>query len=140
MLAAAVAGAEEPAVVAGADPVAAATDPEPAADIAGFAGFARAKLQEMNENHLLSRSRMQVTRAANGLYRGLFHELDGSSLSYRVQPSTSDAAQYVAVMSYQEQVYAASCATPEACLQGPFETIAVIPNRHIFIYRDGSWQ
>src|SRR5512137_363250 len=81
---------------------------------ASFMKFAASKIQEMNRNHILSRSRMQIDKCPDGLYRAFFHEIDDNSLSCEVSRSQSSASiPYVAVLSYKEQVYAASCATPE---------------------------
>ncbi|NJC88849.1 MAG: hypothetical protein FIB02_10055 [Desulfuromonas sp.] len=106
---------------------------------ADFMKFAATKVKEMNSNNLLSRSRMQIDKGRDGLYRACFHEIDAASLSCQVRRSQSSAAPYVAVLSYQEQVFAASCATPEACRQGQFVPVEAIPNRHIFVYSNGSW-
>jgi hypothetical protein len=45
----------------------------------------------------------------------------------------------VAVLSYREQIYAASCTTPEECARQQFLPVDFIPNRHIFTYSKGSW-
>lgn len=107
---------------------------------ADFESFAKAKLREMNDKHILARSRMKITKGKNGLYRALYHQLDDKSMSFQVNRSKSDKAQCVAVLSYEEQVYAASCATPEECRQCTFTPVEVIPNRHIFVNRNGVWQ
>ena len=106
----------------------------------GFIEFARSRVNEINKNHILSRDRMQIKKGSDGLYRALFHEVDDQSLSIQLSRSTSRGIPYVAVLSYKELVYTATCATPEACRQGPFQPTEVIPNRHIFVYNGGSWQ
>ena len=108
---------------------------------ANFQTFARVKIQEMNSNHILSRARMRIDKGRDGLYRAFFHEIDDTSLTYQVSRSQSNAAiPFVAVLSYQERIYATSCATPEDCRRGQFVPVEVIPNRHIFVYNNGSWQ
>jgi hypothetical protein len=108
---------------------------------ASFMKFAAAKIKEMNRNHIMSRARMQISKGPDGSCRALFHEIDDASLTYEVSRSQSSASiPYVAVLSYKEQVYAASCATPEACRQEQFSPVEEIPNRHIFVYNNGSWQ
>jgi hypothetical protein len=105
-----------------------------------FLKFAAIKIREMNSNHILSRSRMRIDKGPGGLYRAFFHEIDDQSITCQVSRSQSRSASYVAVLSYREQVFAASCASPEACRQGQFNPVEEIPNRHIFVYSNGSWQ
>jgi hypothetical protein len=103
--------------------------------------FAAAKIREMNRNHILSRERMQIKKSPDGSCRAFFHEIDDTSLDCEVSRSkSSSSVPYVAVLSYKEQVYAASCATPDACRQSQFQPVEEIPNRHIFVYNNGSWQ
>jgi hypothetical protein len=118
----------------------AAEDRQLAMQQADFLKFAAVKIREMNRNHILSRSRMQIERRPDGLYRALFHEIDDQSMTCQVSRSQARSAPYVAVLSYQERVYNASCATPDECRNGPFLPVEVIPNRHIFVYKNGSWQ
>jgi hypothetical protein len=105
-----------------------------------FVRFARAKLEEMNRNHHLSRSRMQIDKTSDGSYRAVYHQIDDTSMACEVNRSQSKSIPYVAVLSYKEQIYAASCPTPEACRQGQFASVGIIPNRHIFSYSNGSWK
>jgi hypothetical protein len=105
-----------------------------------FFRFARSKIDEMNRNHRLSRSRMQIERKPDGSYRALYHQIDDTSMACEVSRSKSKAIPYVAVLSYREQVFATSCSTPESCRQGQFAPVEVIPNRHIFSYKNGAWQ
>ena len=105
-----------------------------------FVRFARAKLEEMNRNHRLSRSRMQIDKTPDGSYRAVYHQIDDASMSCEVNRSQSKSIPYVAVLSYKEQIYATSCPTPDACRQGQFASVGVIPNRHIFSYSNGSWK
>jgi len=108
---------------------------------ANFMKFAAAKIREMNRNHILSRERMQIKKSPDGSCRAFFHEIDDTSLDCEVSRSkSSSSVPYVAVLSYKEQVYAASCATPDACRQSQFQPVEEIPNRHIFVYNNGSWQ
>lgn len=107
---------------------------------AKFMQFAEGKIREMNRNHILSRSRMQINRGKDGLYRALFHEIDDTSLACQVSRSQSKSIPFVAVLSYQERVYSTSCASPDDCRKGQFLPVEVIPNRHIFVYNNGSWQ
>jgi len=105
-----------------------------------FLKFAAKKLKDMNRNHILSRERMRIEKRPDGSYKASFHHLDDSSMSCQVSRSSSKGAQYVAVLSYKEQVYTASCRTPADCRQGEFSPAEVIPNRHIFVYNKGVWQ
>jgi hypothetical protein len=105
-----------------------------------FYRFAKSKLAEMNRNHRLSRERMQITRNQDGSYRAVYHQINDASLAYDVDRSKSKSVPYVAVLSYKEEIYAASCQTPEACRRSEFATVGFIPNRHIFSYSNGSWK
>jgi hypothetical protein len=124
----------------GASTVLAAEDRQLAMQKADFLKFAAIKIREMNSNHILSRARMQIDKRPDGLYRAFFHEIDDQSMTCQVSRSQSRSAPYVAVLSYKEQVFAASCTTPETCRQGQFNSVEEIPNRHIFVYNNGSWQ
>jgi len=94
----------------------------------------------MNRNHRLSRARMQINKTPDGSYRAVYHQIDDASMACEVSRSQSKSIPFVAVLSYKEQVYAASCPTPEACRQEQFAAVGVIPNRHIFSYSNGSWK
>lgn len=115
-------------------------DPQLASRRSSFEGFARTKLREMNDNHIRSRTRMRVEKKSDGLYRAFYHQLDDSTISCKVSRSPAGSAQYVAVLSYQEKVFETSCTAPEACREGRFTPVEVIPNRHIFVYSNGRWQ
>ena len=104
-----------------------------------FEKFARAKVGQMNRNHALSRERMKISRESDGTYRAIFHEIDTSSLGYEVNRSSSKSIPYVAVLTYREQIYAATGMTADACRKGPFSPVGFIPNRHIFSYSKGTW-
>jgi hypothetical protein len=104
-----------------------------------FFRFAQEKIREMNHNHNLSRERMQISKAADGSCRAVYHQIDDTSMAYEVSRSQSKSIPYVAVLSYREEVYAASCPTPEQCRQEQFAPVGYIPNRHIFSYSNSSW-
>jgi hypothetical protein len=107
---------------------------------ADFERFARAKVDEMNRNHRLSRSRMQISKQGDGSYGAVFHQIDGSSVTCQVTRSQSKTIPFVAVLAYQEQILAASGNSPDDCRKGQFATVGIIPNRHIFSYHKGGWQ
>ncbi|GEM_PF-5151010 len=107
---------------------------------ADFLKFAQGKVVEMNRNHILSRERMQIQKRPEGGYKASYHQLDDSSMSCQVSRSPTKTAQYVAVLSYKERVYTAACGTPVECRQASFSPSEVIPNRHIFVYTNGTWQ
>lgn len=114
-------------------------DEQLATRLVDFERFAQRKIQEFNRNHKLSRSRMQINKQPDGLFRAVFHQIDSSSLAYKVSRSQSKGIPYVGVLSYQEHVFEGFGATPDACRKGNFSPVAVIPNRHIFSYRNGAW-
>lgn len=104
-----------------------------------FLRFAQGKIREMNRNHIYARPRMRISKEADGSYRAVYHQINETSLACEVNRSKSKSIPFVAVLSYQEEVYATSCATPEQCRQGEFSPVGMIPNRHIFSYRNGTW-
>jgi len=106
---------------------------------ADFNRFAQSRIEMMNRNLAVSRERMQIRRETDGSYRAVFHQIDDESLACEVSRSQSRSIPYVAVLSYREQVYAASCTAPAECRQGPFAMVGFIPNRHIFSYSNGTW-
>lgn len=114
-------------------------DKELAARSVGFERFAGVKLQELNRNHRLSRSRMQVTRLGNGTFRARFHQIDEDSLRVKVRRSQSSQIPFVGVATYQEKVYETSAVNPEALDEEDFSVVKIIPNRHIFSYKGGLW-
>jgi hypothetical protein len=104
-----------------------------------FFKFAQAKIKDMNRNHVLSRERMRISKTADGSYRAEFHQIDDTSMAFEVSRSQSKTIPYVAVLSYREEIYAASCPTPAQCRQQQFTPVGFIPNRHIFSYKNGVW-
>jgi len=114
-------------------------DEQLATRLIDFERFAQRKIQEFNRNHKLSRSRMQINKQPDGLFRAVFHQIDSSSLAYKVSRSQSKGIPYVGVLSYQEHVFEGFGATPDECRKGNFSPVSVIPNRHIFSYRNGAW-
>ena len=114
-------------------------DEQLATRLVDFERFAQRKIEEFNRNHKLSRSRMQINKQPDGLFRAVFHQIDNSSLAYKVSRSQSKSIPYVGVLSYQEHVFEGFGATPDECRKGQFNPVAVIPNRHIFSYKNGAW-
>jgi hypothetical protein len=117
-----------------------ASDSEIAAKQADFKRFATQKVDQLNRNLKFSKTKMDVTRLPDGTYRARFHEIDDSSLKSKVNRSKSKTSPFVAVLSYQERVYEAYGASPEACRNGNFSLVQVTPNRHIFSYTKGAWR
>ena len=105
-----------------------------------FFRFAQAKIQDMNRNHAMSRERMRINKEADGSCRAVYHQIDDTSMAYEVSRSQSKSIPFVGVLSYREEVYAASCPTPEQCHQQQFAHVGFIPNRHIFSYSNGTWK
>lgn len=114
-------------------------DEQLATRLVDFERFAKRKIEEFNRNHKLSRSRMQINKQPDGLFRAVFHQIDNSSLAYKVSRSQSKSIPYVGVLSYQEHIFEGFGATPDECRKGQFNPVAVIPNRHIFSYKNGAW-
>lgn len=106
---------------------------------AEFKQFAQTKVKQLNRNHNLSRDRMQVTKQADGSYRAIFHQIDNTSLTVKVRRSQSKTIPYVGVLSYQEQVFEAISASPDNFDPDEFVLAQIIPNKHIFSYRKGTW-
>jgi hypothetical protein len=105
-----------------------------------FVRFARTKLEEMNRNHLLSRARMDIRKNLDGTFRAKYHQIDEASMACEISRTQSKSVPYVAVLSYKEQIFAASCPTPDACRNAEFTSVDFIPNRHIFSYNHGAWK
>ncbi len=105
-----------------------------------FEIFAKSKVQQLNRNHILSRSRMEVTKQTDGTYLAIYHQIDDSSMRVKVRRSQSSIIPYVGIISYREQVLEATSNTPEEFDDGSFTVVKVIPNRHIFSYQKGVWR
>ena len=114
-------------------------DRDLASKYSDFEEFAKAKVKQLNRNHRFCRSRMKITKQADGTYRARYHQIDDSTLSVKVRRSKSSSIPYVGVLSYREQVFESSARTPEQFDQSSFAVVEVIPNRHIFSYRKGAW-
>ena len=114
-------------------------DQELASKRVDFEDFAQWKVRQLNSNHLFSREHMEVVKLDDGSYRARYHEIDSSTLSYKVRRSDSRSIPFVGVLSYREQVFEASADSPEAFEDDSFVVVQVIPNRHIFSYRKGAW-
>ncbi len=104
-----------------------------------FENFAKLKVQQFNRNLRFSRSRMKITRKSDGTYSARYHQIEDSTLTFKVRRSQSRSIPYVGVLSYRELVFESSAATPEQFDQSLFAVVEVIPNRHIFSYRKGKW-
>lgn len=114
-------------------------DKDLARKLADFERFAELKVQQLNRNHRFSRSRMEITKLPDGTYRARYHQVDDSTLGVKVRRSQSNSIPYVGILSYREQVFESTASTPEQFGQSLFAVVEVIPNRHIFSYRDGTW-
>jgi len=118
---------------------AATQDKKLAEKYADFETFAHSKVKQLNRNHKYSRSRMQVTKQADGTYLARYHQIDDASLKVKVMRSKSNSIPFVGIISYQEQILESSAGTPEECAKKPFAVVKIIPNRHIFSYKKGTW-
>ena len=106
---------------------------------AGFKRFAEMKVEQLNRNHRLAPSRMQVLKQNDGTYLARYHKIDAASMNAKVRRSSSQQVPYVGILSYQENVYEMSASNPEAFVESDFAVVKVIPNRHIFSYQKGNW-
>lgn len=106
---------------------------------ADFENFAHSKVEQLNRNHKFSRSRMLVTKQADGTYLARYHQIDDSSLKVKVMRSKSNTIPFVGIISYKEQILESSAATPKAFNDSQFAVVKIIPNRHIFSYNKGNW-
>lgn len=105
-----------------------------------FELFAKAKIKQLNQNHIFSPSRMEITRQPNGTYRARYHQIDDASMDVKVSRSQSGALPYVGVLFYREQVFEATASTPAQLDPDQFSVVQIIPNRHIFSYQKGAWR
>lgn len=115
-------------------------DEDLASKHADFSRFAKTKIGTLNRNHRLSRSRMQIVQQPDGSYRARFHRIDDSSMVCKVRRSKSKSIPFVGVISYKEKIFEAVALSPEDCRKAEFIPVAVIPNRHIFSFKKGTWQ
>lgn len=104
-----------------------------------FIQFAKEKIKTLNRNSKFSRSRMQVTKQADGSWQALYHQIDDSTIQVKVRRSQSKSIPYVGVLSYQEQVFAAYGKSSQKFDPEAFQLVQIIPNRHIFSYCKGCW-
>ena len=105
-----------------------------------FELFAKRKLQQLDQNHIFSRSRMEIVKQLDGTYRARYHQIDDSTMGVEVNRSQSGAIPYVGVLSYQEQVFESIASSIEQLKHDSFALVEIIPNRHIFSYQKGSWK
>ena len=105
-----------------------------------FELFAKSKVQQLNRNHIFSRSRMEITKQLDGTYLARYHQIDGSKMGIKVRRSESGTIPYVGIISYQEQVFESTAKTLEQLDQSTFTIVKIIPNRHIFSYQKGIWK
>ena len=133
-------GAQKTAMLSKKGPLAVPGDKELASKHAEFSTFAQKKIMELNRNHRLSRSRMQITKQADGSWRAIYHQIDDKTLTAKVRRSQSKTIPYVAVLSYQEQVFEAHSNAPDQFSDEQFAMVQIIPNRHIFSYKKGTWK
>ena len=105
-----------------------------------FELFAKSKVQQLNRNHIFSRSRMEITKQLDGTYLARYHQIDGSKMGIKVRRSESGAIPYVGILSYQERVFESTAKTLEQLDQSTFTVVKIIPNRHIFSYQKGIWK
>ena len=115
-------------------------DEDLASKHADFSSFAKSKVRSLNRNHRLSKSRMQIVKQPDGSFLARFHSIDSESLICKVRRSKSKTVPYVGVLRYKEKIFEAIGTSPEDCRQGEFIPVAIIPNRHIFSFKKGSWQ
>lgn len=104
-----------------------------------FIQFAKEKIKTLNRNSKFSRSRMQVSKQADGTWRAFYHQIDDSSMKVKVRRSQSKSIPYVGILSYQEQVFEAYSKSPKKFDSEAFQLVQIIPNRHIFSYCKGCW-
>lgn len=115
-------------------------DKELSAMLENFSEFAKRKLVALGQNHHMSKLRMQIVRQPDGTYRARYHSIDEQSLKCKVRRSKSKTVPFVGVLTFHEKVLEAVAASPEACRQAQFSVVQVIPNRHIYSYKQDRWQ
>jgi len=106
---------------------------------ADFENFAHSKVKQLNRNHKFSRTRMLVTKQADGTYLARYHQIDDASLKVKVMRSKSNSIPFVGIISYKEQVLECCAENPKKFNDSQFAVVKIIPNRHIFSYKKGTW-
>lgn len=112
-------------------------DEELAKQHKAFKSFARTKISALNRNHRFSRSRMAVSKNEDGNYTARYHSIVPESMVCQVRRSKSKTVPYVGVLHYQEHIFEATGPSPAAARQAEFTPVKVIPNQHIFCYKNG---
>ncbi|BCS88495.1 hypothetical protein [Pseudodesulfovibrio sediminis] len=115
-------------------------DEDLASKHANFSKFARIRVNSLNLNHGMSKTRMQIVKQADGTYKARYHVIDSNTVVPKVRRSSSKSVPYVAVLKFQEVIMEAVGESPEACRKGTFSPVQIIPNRQIFSYKKGSWK
>ena len=115
------------------------TDKELLVKLSEFENFARSKVKQFNKNHNNSVSHMKITRLDDGTYRARYHKIDDATMKVKVRRSQSSTTPYVGIVTYKEHIYESSAQAPEEFQPDLFAVVEVIPNRHIFSFRKGSW-
>lgn len=111
-----------------------------AAQYQDFTRFAESKIKQMNRHHKYARSRMAITRQADGTYRARYHRINSSTVKAKVKRSNSKAIPYVGILSYREEVLESSALDRNGFEDSLFAVVEIIPNRQIFSYQGGAWK
>jgi len=107
---------------------------------ADFTDFAHKRVATINENHQYSKSRMIIIQQADGTYLARYHFINAETLDCKVRRSKSKTIPFVGVLAYHETIMEAVAESPEACRDATFNPVSIIPNRHIYSYKQGAWQ
>jgi len=107
---------------------------------ADFTQFARNRVHALSRNHIMAKSRMKITKQADGSFLARYHTFDQDSMNCKVRRSSSKTIPYVAVVRFKEIIMQAVGITPDECRHAKFVPVEVIPNRQIFSYKKGTWQ
>lgn len=115
-------------------------DPKAAKALEQFKHFALEWLAKNNRTYVKgTRDNIKVTEQG-GTYVAQYMASEPSSLETLVKPSEYDHTPFIGVMRYEEKLYRAEGATPEAAKGGTFEEVDATRVTEIFRYAKNKWQ
>lgn len=115
-------------------------DPKAAKALEQFKHFALEWIAKNNRTYVKgTRDNIKVTEQG-GTYVAQYMTSEPSSLETLVKPSEYDHTPFIGVMRYEEKLYRAEGATPEAAKSGTFEEIDSTRITEIFRYAKNKWQ
>lgn len=115
-------------------------DPKAAKALEQFKHFALEWLAKNNRSYIKgTRDNIKVTEQS-GTFVAQYMSSEPNSLETLVKPSEYDHTPFIGVMRYEEKLFRAEGATPDAAKNGNFEEIDSVRVTEIFRYAKNKWQ